>query len=54
MFTGTALAELKMYEKALLEFEAADKILPNNNAIVSNIKRIQSLLMEDSGESDSD
>ena len=54
-FSGTALAELKMYEKALSEFEAADKILPNNEGIKSNIKRIESLALEhDSEESESD
>jgi hypothetical protein len=34
------LAELKMYEKALSEFEAADKILPNNEGIKSNINSL--------------
>ena len=54
-FAGTALAELKMYEKALLEFEAADQILPNNEGIKSNIKRIESLVLEhDSEETESD
>mgnify|MGYP007015439472 CR=1 FL=1 len=49
------MAELKMYDKALLEFEAADKILPNNEGIKSNIKRIESLaLQHDSEESECD
>ena len=49
------MAELKMYEKSLFEFEAADKILPNNEGIKSNIKRIESLALEhDSEESESD
>ena len=44
-----------MYEKALLEFEAANKILPNNEAIILNMKRIESLSMEqDSSESEND
>jgi tetratricopeptide (TPR) repeat protein len=42
-YLGTALAELQAYEKALEEFKAAEKILPDNQGIKSNIVRMNSL-----------
>ena len=51
---ASALAELKFYNKALSEFQAAAKILPENEGIQSNIKRMECLMMEDSSEDERD
>ena len=51
---ASALAELRFYDKALAEFEAAAKILPDNEGIQSNIKRMECLMLEDSSDEDSD
>ena len=51
---ASALAELKFYDQALSEFQAAARILPENEGIQSNIKRIECLMMEESSDEDSD
>ena len=51
---ASALAELKFYDQALSEFQAAAKILPENEGIQSNIKRIECLMIEESSDEDSD
>ena len=47
------MCELKCYDKALEEFKAADRILPNNPGIMSNIERMNSLLNNDGSNSSS-
>ena len=51
---ASALSELRFYDKALAEFQAAAEILPDNEGIQSNIKRMECLMLEDSSEEDSD
>ena len=53
IISGTALCELKCYDKAFEEFKAADRILPNNPGIMSNIERMNSLLNNDGSNSSS-
>jgi len=50
---ASALAELKFYDQALSEFQAAAKILPENEGIQSNIKRMECLIIEESSEDES-
>ena len=53
-FSGTALEELKCFDKAIEEFRAAEKIFPDNQNIKFQIERIESLLIDDSTDLDSD
>ena len=53
-FSGTALEELKCFDKAIEEFRAAEKIFPDNQNIKFQIERIESLLIDYSTDPDSD
>lgn len=49
---GAALAEMKSYKEAIVEFQAAEKILPEDQSIGLNVKKLQSLIDECSDDSD--
>ena len=52
-FLGTALAQLNCLNKAMVEFQAAHKILPDNKGIQNNIKNLQ-VLLENETDSEED
>ena len=49
----TALASLGLHDKALGEFEEANRILPNNDGIIKDMERVKMLLKNKEFETDS-
>ena len=49
----TALASLGLHDKALGEFEEANRILPNNDGIIKDMERVKMLLKNREFETDS-
>ena len=52
MIQFLALASLGLPEKALGEFEEANRILPNNNGIIKDMERVKALLKKQELESE--
>ena len=48
-----ALGSLGLYDKALGEFEEANRILPNNDGIIKDMERVKMLLKNQELETDS-